>query len=95
MWFLLHCYEDQGKIDEALKLCEEVSRLVHDFGGEGLGQQHKFWQYLEEKRAELLELDEQGKKYGVAGEGSVSLNRLQTCSSPGIPPKKVVKGFTF
>ncbi|KAL3450886.1 hypothetical protein BJX65DRAFT_322376 [Aspergillus insuetus] len=41
MWFLVHCYEDQGKISEALEMGEEVAQLVVNFGGKGLGRQHK------------------------------------------------------
>ncbi|KAK3180120.1 hypothetical protein K4F52_008521 [Lecanicillium sp. MT-2017a] len=53
MWFLAHCYEDQGKIDEALTICKQISELLQNFGGEGLGKQHKLWRYVGEKEQVL------------------------------------------
>ncbi|KAJ5752058.1 Tetratricopeptide-like helical [Penicillium odoratum] len=95
MWFLVHCYEDQGRIDDALKMCEEVLHLVHDFGGQGLGRKHKMWQNLMEKKEELLTLKE-CISYSAADDESHTLwPHQQTHSSSGIPPKKVVKDFTF
>ncbi|RAH48301.1 tetratricopeptide repeat domain-containing protein [Aspergillus brunneoviolaceus CBS 621.78] len=41
MWFLLHSYEDQGRVDDALRISEEITQLLYDFGGEGLGPKHK------------------------------------------------------
>lgn len=94
MWFLVHCFEDQGKIDNALEMCEQVTLLVQEFGGQGLGQKHKFWQHLKEKDAELRNM-KQNQTHGVAGsETHLSTNSAMNSSS-AIPPKKVVKGFTF
>jgi hypothetical protein len=94
MWFLVHCYEDQGKIEDALNMCEDVIQIVSNFGGEGLGQQHKLWQSLMEKKEELLKLKEQDRNHDIADGAGVSSSRLPTSSS-AIPPKKVVKDFTF
>ncbi|OOQ84544.1 tetratricopeptide repeat domain-containing protein [Penicillium brasilianum] len=94
MWFLVHCFEDQGKIDDALEMCEQVTLLVQEFGGEGLGQKHKFWQYLKEKRAELRNT-KQNQTHDVDGsEAHLSTNSTRNASS-AIAPKKLVKGFTF
>ena len=98
MWFLVHCYEDQGKLDAALDICEDLLRLVHDFGGEGLGQKHKFWQLLLEKRDYLLHIR--------GGEDTISVvDAVDDVSElpPGllqdspavIPPKMVIKNFTY
>ncbi|KAM3431252.1 hypothetical protein MY4824_007259 [Beauveria thailandica] len=43
MWFLFHCYEDQGRIVKALELCEQLHELLRGFGGDTLAQQHKLW----------------------------------------------------
>ncbi|KAM3442054.1 hypothetical protein NHJ13734_002553 [Beauveria thailandica] len=43
MWFLVHCYEDQGRIVKALELCEQLHELLRGFGGDTLAQQHKLW----------------------------------------------------
>lgn len=96
IWFLVHCYEDQGRIDEALKMCEEVGQLVQDFGGEGLALQHKFWQLQLEKKEELLKLKEQTEKDGVANDKATSLPSGESTDSPSlVQPKKVMKDFTF
>ncbi|KAK2861092.1 hypothetical protein FQN49_004556 [Arthroderma sp. PD_2] len=87
MWFLVHCYEDQGKIDDALNMCQDVTQLVHNFGGEGLGRKHKLCQNLKEKREELLTL----KEHNAAD----TLPSGSQAYSSAIPPKKVVKDFTF
>ncbi|UNI16617.1 hypothetical protein JDV02_003040 [Purpureocillium takamizusanense] len=87
MWFLVHCYEDQGRIDDAIKICEEVIQLTRSFGGEGLGQQHKFWRHVREKSEELLRRRERHEQRLVADETN--------CRLALEPRKKVVKNFTF
>ncbi|KAL2699846.1 hypothetical protein AAEP93_009821 [Penicillium crustosum] len=66
MWFLVHCYEDQGKFADALNMCNDLIEIVSNFGGEGLGQQHKLWQSLNEKKQELLKLKERDHNDDVA-----------------------------
>ncbi|OQE24853.1 hypothetical protein PENFLA_c009G08522 [Penicillium flavigenum] len=90
MWFLVHCYEDQGKIEDALNMCEDVIQIVSNFGGEGLGQQHKLWQSLKEKKEELLKLKEQDQNHVIVDSADVP-----SISASAMPPKKVVKDFTF
>ncbi|KAL3460319.1 tetratricopeptide repeat domain-containing protein [Aspergillus heterothallicus] len=92
MWFLVHCYEDQGNIDDALKMCEDVAQLVQHFGGEGQGRHHKFWGYIQEKREELLRLLDHSQK------NDATEHKVGNCLSidhSAIPPKRVIKGFTF
>lgn len=93
MWFLVHCYEDQGKIEDALNMTEDLIQIVSNFGGEGLGQQHKLWISLNKKKEELLKVKEEGRDHIVADSAGVSSSGLSTSSA--IPPKKVVKDFTF
>ncbi|KAL2869518.1 tetratricopeptide repeat domain-containing protein [Aspergillus lucknowensis] len=83
MWFLVHCYEDQDKISDAVKMSEQVAQLVGDFGGEGIGRQHKLWSYIQEKQ-ELRQLEAHSGKI-VLAEGREGIP----------PPKKIVKGLTF
>ncbi|KAK2748973.1 hypothetical protein FQN57_007256 [Myotisia sp. PD_48] len=92
MWFLAHCYEDQGRIDDALKICEQLTELLRTFGGETTKKPHKLWQYVAEKKEELLGLKEQNEKYTVTGD---ERNVSPIGSLPQIPPKKVVKDLTF
>lgn len=54
LWFLLKCYQLQGKIEEAIIISDELWEAVHSIGGEGLGPQHIFAKLLAEKREELL-----------------------------------------
>ena len=91
MWFLVHCYEDQGKIDDASKMRGELAQITRGFGGEGLGQQHKFWTYVREKNEELLALEGRHETYSVADD---EIRQPTNLSSP-ILHKKVVKDFTF
>jgi len=56
LWFLLKCYQSQGKIEQAIQISDELWKGVNTIGGEGLGQQHVFAKLLEEKREELLAL---------------------------------------
>lgn len=88
MWFLVHSYEDQGRIKDAMKLCEETTELVEKFGGQGLGPRHKIWEQLRAKREELAR--EQDMERSLAnGDGNINL------SNGSFPPKKAIKFFTF
>jgi tetratricopeptide (TPR) repeat protein len=54
LWFLLECYQSQGKIEEAIQIGDELWEAVHTIGGEGLGAQHVFSKHLNKKREQLL-----------------------------------------
>jgi tetratricopeptide (TPR) repeat protein len=54
LWFLLLCYQLQGKIEDAIRIGDELFEAVREIGGERLGEQHVFAQMLEDKREELL-----------------------------------------
>lgn len=56
LWFLIECYQIQGKIEEAIQTADELWEAVHTIGGEGLGAQHVFAVTLARKREELLNL---------------------------------------
>ncbi|RAK79532.1 tetratricopeptide repeat domain-containing protein [Aspergillus fijiensis CBS 313.89] len=86
MWFLLHSYEDQGRVDDALQISEEITQLLYDFGGEGLGPKHKLWGHLQKKRESLLRWKRLGSRPDVDGGGG---------GGTPVRLKKVVKDFTF
>lgn len=98
MWFLVHCYEDQGKHDDALSTCGELLQLVHGFGGEGLGQKHKMWQLLLEKKKHLLSVKESQEITPVAGTVGDAYKLppdLPKDPSLNIPPKRIITHFTY
>jgi tetratricopeptide (TPR) repeat protein len=53
LWFLLKCYQLQGKIEYAIRIGNELSEGVRTIGGEGLGKQHIFARLLADKQQEL------------------------------------------
>lgn len=54
MWLLLTCYQQQGKIEDAIRIGDELAEGVQTIGGEGLGSQHIFARRLADKRKDLL-----------------------------------------
>lgn len=56
LWLLIQCYQEQGKIEDAIRVSDEVAEGVENIGGEGLGPQHAFAKLLADKRRELREL---------------------------------------
>jgi tetratricopeptide (TPR) repeat protein len=56
MDYLMQCYQEHGKIEKAIEICEELAVVVQTIGGQGLGKQHVFAKKLDRKREELLEL---------------------------------------
>lgn len=92
MWFLAHCYEDQGKISDAIDICEQVTELLRSFGGAGLGQQHKLWLYVAKKRSELWNLKERNEKHGIASDRSIV---HPIYSPPHTPRKKIIRDMTL
>ena len=53
MYYLLECYQLQRKIEDAIRICNELSEGVRTIGGQGLGSVHPFAQQLLDKRSEL------------------------------------------
>jgi tetratricopeptide (TPR) repeat protein len=53
LWFLLQCYQLQSKIEDAIRIGNELSEGVRNVGGEGLGTQHVFAKLLADKQKEL------------------------------------------
>ncbi|TQV91394.1 tetratricopeptide repeat domain-containing protein [Cordyceps javanica] len=86
MWFLVHCYEDQGRLDEALELCEQLQKLLRGFGGDTLAQQHKLWKYVEEKTQQLKQLKTQPPDQAL---------HPPNASSYHVPPKRVIADCTY
>ncbi|MCJ1311555.1 hypothetical protein MMC25_005228 [Agyrium rufum] len=53
LWFLIECYEVQGKVDDALVTIDELERVLSTIGGQGLGKLHPIAQRSAAKRAAL------------------------------------------
>jgi hypothetical protein len=84
LWFLLQCYESQGKIEEAIKIGDELWEGVHTIGGEGLGAQHVFSKLLDKKREQLLSSER----------GGSSTESIPARHNP-VSPSTVTKSLTF
>ena len=96
MWFLVHCYEDQHKIDDALSSCEELIQAVRAFGGEGLGEKHRMWPLLLEKKQELILKKENGLPENGCNTISEEVSSPLGGMTPSeIPPKRVIRHFTY
>jgi tetratricopeptide (TPR) repeat protein len=83
LWFLLQCYEEQGKVKEAIKIGDELWEAVHTIGGAGLGAQHMFSKMLDAKREQLLS--------DMGPSGAESVPEPEHAISPG----SVTKSLTF
>ncbi|OCL06656.1 tetratricopeptide repeat domain-containing protein [Glonium stellatum] len=96
LWFLLKCYQLQGKIEEAIRTGDELWEAVHSIGKEGLGSQHAFTRILAEKREELLA----ARQRPSAGSAPASYdpfspgNTPRPCSSHS-SPGSIAKSLTF
>jgi tetratricopeptide (TPR) repeat protein len=55
LWNLLECYQKQGKIDDGLRTCDELSAAVVTIrrGGKQTESSSIFWQMIQDKRTEL------------------------------------------
>ncbi|KAL8995820.1 MAG: hypothetical protein Q9188_006721 [Gyalolechia gomerana] len=56
LFYLLRCNQAQGKIGDAMRVCEELVEAVSTIGGQGLGLLHPFAKQLQDKREELKRL---------------------------------------
>ncbi|KAG0649622.1 hypothetical protein D0Z07_4045 [Hyphodiscus hymeniophilus] len=54
LWLLLSCYQEQGRIEDAIRIGNDLAEGVQNIGGEGLGPRHVFAIRLAEKQKELL-----------------------------------------
>ena len=98
LWLLLKCYQEQGKIDDAIRIGDELAEAVQTIGGEGLGSQHVFAKRLAGKQRELLAVrgdiptarDPQSSSRHLSQSGAI-------LSSPGPsgPPGPLAKALTF
>jgi len=90
LWFMLKCYQSQGKIEKAIQIGDELWEGVHTIGGEGLGPQHIFAKLLEAKREDLL---------AVRRDSAVELNSspvsLDNKSTDASSPGPMAKSRTF
>ncbi|KAL8696273.1 MAG: hypothetical protein Q9224_002880 [Gallowayella concinna] len=53
LWFLINCYQKHGKVDDALRVSDELLEAISTIGGQGLGLLHPFAKQLQERRKEL------------------------------------------
>lgn len=66
LFYLLRCNQKQGKIGDAMRVCEELVEAVSTIGGQGLGLLHPFAKQLEEKREELKGLLESSRSVSLS-----------------------------
>ncbi|MCJ1462094.1 hypothetical protein MMC07_000694 [Pseudocyphellaria aurata] len=52
MWYLLLCYQKQDRLEDAIRMCDEVSEGLNTLGA----QRHPFYQRILDKRKELVGL---------------------------------------
>jgi hypothetical protein len=83
LWFLMDCYQSQGKIEEAIRIGDELWEGVHTLGGERLGAQHAISKILDKKREQLL--------FERGGSSTESISAPDDPVSPG----KITKSLTF
>jgi tetratricopeptide (TPR) repeat protein len=93
LWFLLRCYQAQGKIEKAIQIGDELWEGVCTIGGEGLGTQHVFAKLLAEKREELLAVRQDSSAEFIPAApydpiSSSSGSQNATPSSPGSMTKR-------
>ena len=98
MWLLLKCYQEQGKIQDAIRIGDEIAEGVQNIGGEGLGPQHVFAKRLVDKRTELLAAREHPATSPEPG--VPSHDPIPTATNPGSPSTpgslgNISKAFTF
>ncbi|RFU23738.1 hypothetical protein B7463_g12601, partial [Scytalidium lignicola] len=55
LWLMSKCLEEQGKLQEALKICEEFLTGLATIGGNGLGMRHKILPKMQERIARFQE----------------------------------------
>lgn len=53
LWYMIQCYELQGKVDDALAKIDELEGAIATIGGEGLGKLHPLAEKVASKRVEL------------------------------------------
>jgi tetratricopeptide (TPR) repeat protein len=53
MYYLLKCYQLQGKTEDAIGICDELFESISKIGGQGLGLVHPFAKRLSNTRREL------------------------------------------
>lgn len=55
MRYLLMCYKEQEKFEEAINMCDQIKEAISTIGGQGLGLLHPIAKWLEAVREELLQ----------------------------------------
>jgi hypothetical protein len=52
-YYLLECFQNQGKIADAVRTCDELTHSVTTVGDSGLDKTHPFMRKIRAKREEL------------------------------------------
>lgn len=53
MWYLLQCYQKQDKVEDAIRMCDEISEGLNILGA----HLHPFYKRILDKRKDLIELE--------------------------------------
>ena len=72
LWYLLQCYEKQGKYDAALEKLDEMRDAFERIGGQGRGKQHPMFFKAQDRRAYLAHEAIQQSARERNGSGSVT-----------------------
>ncbi|KAH9905397.1 hypothetical protein F4778DRAFT_706498 [Xylariomycetidae sp. FL2044] len=56
LWYLTGCLEKQGKLGEALEICQGIMKSLREIGGRGLGAKHKFASMVQKEIEKVKEL---------------------------------------
>ncbi|RYC54038.1 hypothetical protein CHU98_g12170 [Xylaria longipes] len=73
IFFLSQCLENQGKLEQALQMCEEFLVGIATIGGQGLGMNHKVVPRMQEKITRL-----QRKLQKTADEGEDGIEEISS-----------------
>ena len=92
LWLLLICYQEQRKLEDAIRIGDELAEGVQNIGGEGLGTQHVFAKRLADKRRELLAA--RGDADKALGTGPPAYDFSSPASHLG-SPGTISKALTF
>ncbi|KAK3935095.1 hypothetical protein QBC46DRAFT_272503 [Diplogelasinospora grovesii] len=67
LWLLARCLEEQGKLGQALKICEELLAGLARIGGNGFGMRHKILSRVQEKTGRLREMVREAGRLECSG----------------------------
>lgn len=65
MRYLLMCYKEHGKLEDALIICDQIQEAISTIGGQGLGLLHPIANWLEAIREDLLRHKGESEDYAL------------------------------